>query len=197
MMLYAYLKKRHSPAQCYEDAKLNKAMRWLGRGYTPARRTWYDFRDRVGDAIENLHEDLIRRAIDQDLSCPKTGVQDGTSFAACASRHRMVNQATLEKRNQLLAAVIDGAIEENQEIPKWVPPTINGQLELAHRIEIAAEVLAARIEQNSARRSDKRKDPAKIVVSLSDPEAPLGRDKLKVYRPLYTVQYVKEEPRDH
>jgi hypothetical protein len=27
-------------------------------------------------------------------------------------------------------------------------------------------------------------------VSLSDPVAPLGRDKLKVFRPLYTVQYV-------
>ncbi|MDA1049832.1 MAG: transposase [Planctomycetota bacterium] len=40
------------------------------------------------------------------------------------------------------------------------------------------------------RESDTRKDPAKIVISLSDPEAHLGRDKLKVYRPLYTVQYM-------
>jgi len=29
-----------------------------------------------------------------------------------------------------------------------------------------------------------------VVISPSDPEAALGRDKLKVYRPLYNVQYV-------
>ena len=30
------------------------------------------------------------------------------------------------------------------------------------------------------------------MVSLSDPTAPLGRDKRKIYRPLYTVQFVVE-----
>jgi hypothetical protein len=56
--------------------------------------------------------------------------------------------------------------------------------------------LAERIAQNAAKPSDKREDPAKIVVSLTDPIAPLGRDKLKVYRPLYTIQYVVE-PTSH
>jgi len=192
MVLYQYLKKRTSPAQWSEEAKLNEAMRWLGRGYQPARRTWYDFRDRVGDVIERLHEQLINRAIDEDLLDPGVGVQDGTFFAACASRHRMINQETLHKRREILAGVINGSPSDDQEIPKWVPPTVSGRLELAERIEAAAEILTARIEQNAGKRSDKRKDPAKIVVSLSDPEAPLGRDKFKVYRPLYTVQYMIE-----
>lgn len=39
MVLYQYLKGRRSPAKWFEEAKLNEAMQWLGRGYTPARRT--------------------------------------------------------------------------------------------------------------------------------------------------------------
>jgi transposase len=33
MVLYQYLKKHTSPAQWYQEAKLNEAMQWLGRGY--------------------------------------------------------------------------------------------------------------------------------------------------------------------
>jgi transposase len=192
MVLYQYLKKHPSPAQWHQEAELNEAMQWLGRGYQPARRTWYDFRDRVGDVIERLHEQLVQRAINEQHLDPRVGVQDGTSVAACASRHRMVNQDTLEKRRQILSNVIDGSSSDDDEIPKWIPPTPSGRLELAGRIETATRILTERIEQNATKRSDKRKDPAKIVVSLSDPEAPLGRDKLKVYRPLYTVQYMIE-----
>src|SRR5687768_8204703 len=108
-------------------------MRWLGRGYQPARRTWYDFRDRVGDVIDRLHEQLINRAIQEQHLDPQVGVQDGTSFAACASRHRMVNQATLEKRQQILLEVIAGSGSHDEEIPNWVPPTTRGRLELAGR----------------------------------------------------------------
>jgi transposase len=193
MVLYQYLKKHASPAQWHEEAKLNEAMQWLGRGYQPARRTWYDFRDRVGAVIDQLHEQLIHRAIDQEHLDPSVGVQDGTFFAACASRHRMVNQGTLEKRQLILSQVIGGELSgDEEEIPKWVPPTLDGRLDLAGRIDKAAEILSTRIAQNATKPSGNRKDPAKIVVSLSDPEAPLGRDKLKVYRPLYTVQYMIE-----
>jgi len=196
MVLYQYLKKHSSPAQWFEEAKLNKAMQCLGRGYQPARRTWYDFRDRVGEVIDSLHQQFIARAIAQQHLDPTVGVQDGTTFAACASRHRMVNEATLEKRRQLLSEVVAGDLTSEQEIPQWVPPTPSGRRDLAGRIDKAAEILHERIQQNTAKPSEKRKDPAKILVSLSDPEAPLGRDKLKVYRPLYTVQYVIE-PTSH
>ena len=196
MVLYQYLKGRQSPASWYEEARLNEAMQWLGRGYQPARRTWYEFRDRLSKVVEQLHEQLIQNAIAQDNIDPTIGVQDGTFVAACASRHRMVTQERLHKRQQLLANVIDGTLPVDEEVPKWVPTTDNGRLDLAHRMEVASEVLAARISKNEAKTSDKRKDAEKIQVSLTDPIAPLGRDKLKVYRPLYTVQLVVE-PRSH
>ncbi len=187
MVLYQYLKGNQSPATWYEEAKLNEAMQWLGRGYVPARRTWYDFRDRVGKFIDQLHEQIIARALEHGLN-PTVGVQDGTAVAACASRHRMVNRSTLEKRIGQLGAVLKGELDE--ELPRWVPTTESGRLDLAERMDQASEVLAERIAKNAEKPSDKRKDPEKIQVSLSDPDAPLGRDKLKVFRPLYTVQYV-------
>lgn len=189
MVLYEYLKGRRSPATWEEEARLNEAVQWLGRGYTPARRTWYDYRDRIGDVVENLHQQLVNQAIDQEYLDPTTAAQDGTSIAACASRHRMVNQETLQKRQHFLGGVIDGS-GESEELPKWVPPTPRGRLELAGRMTAAADVLAERISENAAKPSGKRKDPAKIQVSLTDPIAPLGRDKQKVFRPLYTIQYL-------
>ena len=188
MVLYQYLKGNQSPATWDEEAQRNSAMKWLGRGYVPSRRAWYDFRDRAGKFIEQLHHQLIGRALDESHLDPSVGVQDGTAVAACASRHRMVNRPVLEKRIQRLDAIVRGEFDD--EAPKWVPPTDAGKQDLAERMQQAAEVLAERIEKNATKPGSQRKDPDKIQVSLSDPPAPLGRDKLKVFRPLYTVQYV-------
>lgn len=189
IILYEYLKGRRSPATWEEEARVNQAAQWLGRGYTPARRTWYALRDRLGDAIEDLHRQVVDHAINGNHLDPTTAAQDGTSIAACASRHRMLNRETLQKRQAIVQSAIDGRADQEQ-LPKWVPPTPGGRLELAERMVRAAEVLAERITQNAEKRSGKRKDPDKIQVSLTDPIAPLGRDKLKVYRPLYTIQYL-------
>jgi transposase len=188
MVLYQYLKGNQSPGTWHEEAKLNKAMQWLGRGYTPSKRAWYDFRDRADKFIELLHHQIIGRALDEGHLDPSVGVQDGTAVAACASRHRTVTRPTLEKRMQQLEAIVDGEFDD--EVPKWVPPTDSGKQDVAERMKQASDVLDQRIAKNAKKPSDKRKDPEKIQVSLSDPAAPLGRDKLKVFRPLYTVQYV-------
>lgn len=188
MVLFQYLKGNHSPAQWWDEAKRHDAMKWLGRGYTPSRRAWYNFRDRMGEFIEQIHNQVIQCALDEKHLDPAIGVQDGTTMAACASRHRMVNQATLEKRMAQLEKVLQGDCSEDP--PRWVPLTDTGRLDLAARMTQAAEVLAERIAKNNKKPSGKRQNPAKIQVSLSDPIAPLGRDKMKVYRPLYTVQFM-------
>ena len=188
MVLYQYLNGNQSPAKWREESLRNEAMQWLGRGYAPARRTWYYFRDRLGNVIEQIHQQFIHRGLDEGHLEPAVGVQDGTAVAACASRHRTVNRATLAQRQALLQDLLQGNCPEH--IPSWVPLTESGRQELARRMSQAVVVLAERIAKNAERPSDKRKDPEKIQVSLSDPLAPLGRDKQKVFRPLYTVQYV-------
>lgn len=192
MALYQSLKGHHSPAIWHEEAKLNEAMQWLGRGYQPGRRTWYEFRDRMGKVVEQLHEQVVQLAVAQGLVDATVGAQDGTFIAACASRHRMVNREQLRKRQELLASVIVSSVDQAEGLPKWVPATEWGRLDLAERMRAAKEILEQRIAENAGKSGDRRKDPEKILVSLTDPIAPMGRDKLKVYRPLYTVQVVVE-----
>jgi hypothetical protein len=56
----------------------------------------------------------------------------------------------------------------------------------------AQEILSNRLAENATKPADKRKDPDRVYVSLTDPVAAMGRDKHKVYRPLYTVQFMVE-----
>jgi transposase len=188
MVLYQYLKGEQSPAAWVDEAKNNRVMQWLGRGYVPGRTTWYYFRDRASKFVEPIHAQIVKSAMDDELFDPSVGVQDGTAVAACASRHRMINGKTLHKRIEILEGVLDDTFDG--EVPKWVPPTLTGKEDLSDRMQKAAEILDIRIQENAKRPSDKRRDPVKIMVSTSDPAAPLGRDKMKVYRPLYTTQMV-------
>ncbi|MFM8724160.1 MAG: transposase, partial [Planctomycetaceae bacterium] len=68
-----------------------------------------------------------------------------------------------------------------------------GRHDLAERMQLAEAVLNKRIEKQAEKKGGKRKSLEKITVSLSDPVAPLGRDKMKVFRPMYTVQCVMDE----
>ena len=79
-----------------------------------------DFRDRAGKFINDLHEQLVTLAIEQGHTEASTAALDGSSVAACASRHRMVNQSTLEKRKTLLDDVICGRLTDELQIPQWV-----------------------------------------------------------------------------
>jgi transposase len=52
----------------------------------------------------------------------------------------------------------------------------------------AQGILQERNRINARRRKDKRKKSERVRVAIGDPTAPFGRDKMKVYRPLYNVQ---------
>ena len=65
------------------------------------------------------------------------------------------------------------------------PQTRKDQLKRYEKAQARLDQLQA---ENAARTSSKRKKPEKIVVSVSEPEAVPGRDKLKTFRPLYNVQ---------
>ena len=60
----------------------------------------------------------------------------------------------------------------------------------------AQEILKERNENNAQRRKDKRKTLEQIRLAIGDPEAPFGRDKLKVFRPLYNVQTMTDMTTD-
>jgi hypothetical protein len=88
------------------------------------------------------------------------------------------------------------AADRQQQVPTampgWMAPTVSGRLEQQGRYHQAQERMRALQERNQHKRSCKRTPADKIVVSVSDPAAALGRDKEKVYRPLYNVQLVDD-----
>ena len=115
---------------------------------------------------------------------------DGTLIAALASRHRMVNQKTLTDRLEVLRQVVEASKVgwRPRTSPGWMakhPETRENQLKRYEQAQVRMDQLQA---ENAHRTSSKRKKPEKIVVSVSEPEAVPGRDKLKTFRPLYNVQ---------
>jgi transposase len=192
MVLYETLEGRLSPAQWTRDIPINDALRWLGQGLQPSRSALYAFRDRIDTAVFALHAAAIRQAMAKGFTTAEHGVLDGTAIRACASRHRLVHQEPLRKRLEELREAVarDAAHQPVASRPYWMAATPVGRQGQLQRYRRAEVQLADRLARNQNRPKDKRLPCQQVRVSLSDPEAPLGRDKENVFGPLYTVQFV-------
>jgi transposase len=76
--------------------------------------------------------------------------------------------------------------------PAWMAKSRRGRARHRQTDQRAQQRLAELHRQNSKRSTDKSRPVEKLVVSLSDPEAALGGDKLKVCRPLDNVQLLND-----
>jgi hypothetical protein len=72
--------------------------------------------------------------------------------------------------------------------PGWMARTPRGRRQQHGSYQKAAKELGQRLLHNSKRRKEDRKAQEQVRISLGDPEAALGLDKQKVYRPLYNAQ---------
>jgi len=70
--------------------------------------------------------------------------------------------------------------------------TKDGLREQKRRYQHAAQVLSERQATNAQRRSCKRKPADKVLVSPTDPQAVLARDKFNVFRALYNTQLLRD-----
>lgn len=189
------LEGRLSPAQWCRDIRENLALQWLTLGLRPSRTALYNFRDRVGHVLLRLNAQVMQRAQQEGRLDGRHTMQDGTAVRACASRHRLMNAATLDRR---LSALRESVSQDQAGTPfsppptKWMARTLAGRLEQWRRYQNAREILEQRLSLNAARRADRRLPEKRVVISVSDPEAVLGRDKEKVFGPIYTAQFVVE-----
>ena len=190
--LYETLDGHLSPAQWARHVRDSDALRWLGQGIRPSRSALYAFRDRLCDPVFDLHAEAIRSALEDGLTAAEVAVQDGTSFRACASRHHLLNDDKLTRRTEQLSAAVarDAAGQPLESRPYWMAKTPGGRREQLERYRTAGVELAGRLAKNQARPKDKRLPSPKVKVSASDPQAPLGRDKEKVFGPMYTAEFV-------
>jgi transposase len=193
-VVYEMHSKRPSPAQWARDVRESEPVRWLLFGLEPSRARLYDFGDRLAPFWQAWNAQVLEAALAEQLTPATRVALDGSSVAAHASRRHLLNEARLQQRRQ----VIDDRLRRRQrgepvvDQPGWLAQTETGLREQQARYRHAAAVLRQRHQANGQRRSSKRKPPAKILVSPSDPEALVGRDKLHVFRPLYTPQLLRD-----
>lgn len=192
-VLYESQRGQHSPAAWHRDASECEPLRWLLRGAVPSRSCWYAFRDRTASALDRLNEQPLRQAIAEDLTPAQQGSLDGTAVAANASRHKLANEATLTRHAEQLAAAAAPAPEGPPPPPPgWMARSPSGRQQQQTRLEQAQQRMEQLQQHNSQKRSTKRKQRSKVVVSPSDPEAAVGLDKEDVFRPLYNVQVLDD-----
>jgi transposase len=182
------------PAQWHRHAKESDPLRWLLRGFVPSRRCWYQFRDRVGPELLGLVHQAVRQAIDEGLTPANRAALDGTLVAANASRHKLLKESVLTQRCQKLSDAV--AADERgvplEEPPRWLAATVRGRRRQAARYHKASDEMARRQQRNRQKRASKRTAAERIVIAPWDAEAALGRDKEKVFRPLYNVQLLDD-----
>lgn len=194
LVMYERACGKPSPAEWFRDARENDAVKWLSFGLQPSRATCYEFRDRIAPFWDSWNQQVLGEAIEAELTTAARGALDGTTLAACASRHTLVRDKTLARRQEELDEAIaeDERAEPPQETPRWMARFPETRLEQRDRYRRARERMDELQEQNRRRRASKRQDPEKIVVSTSDPDAGLGRDKFKVFRPLYNAVLLED-----
>jgi transposase len=94
---------RHRPSQWHADLPENLVLQWAGLGIRPARSVWYEFRDRLGRFLDTFFEQTLALALDSRLTNASQAAMDGSTIAAAASRHRLLNRKRLERRLEHLA----------------------------------------------------------------------------------------------
>jgi transposase len=192
--LFEIQRGRASPAQWYLDTKENLALQWLGLGIRPARSVWYLFAWRLRPYLDGFNQQVLQQAHEQGCTAGQQASLDGTFVEAHASRHHLLNHEQLHKRLQVLhevcAADTQGATAVEQ--PYWMAQTADTRQRQLQQYEQAQEQLQQRREENQQRIPSKRQEEKHVRISVTDPEAALGKDKLKVFRPLYNVQLLRD-----
>lgn len=192
-LLYGIASGEPSPSALFRDLRECDPVKWLARGIQPARSVCYDFWNRVARFIDAWIQQVLCVAGENGLLTGERVALDGTAIAAHASRHRMVREETLVRRtNELDAAIAADKQSQPCDPPGWMAKTADTRLQQRERYRRANEQMRQLQAENLQRRACKRQDPKKIVVSTSDPDAVCSRDKLKVFRPLYNLQLLRD-----
>jgi transposase len=282
VVLYELYLKQRSPKLWAKDAFENDPVRWLARGLEPAPSRCYAFRQRLGPRLLEFNQQVLHDGVEQELTPATRGAQDGSTFAANASRHTLLNETSLQRRLDLLeqtcsadaaeskllapaseaptptdpvaaptvavtvpqpattaqtpaaparlsggplgiaaslrradrpATAPTNPLAEPPVLPKpevaqqapiasesaassavrqpwWMAETPAGRQRQQERYRQAQKRLDERLRLNERRAKEDRLPRERVVISPGDSESIPGLDKLKVFRPLYNVQFV-------
>jgi transposase len=125
VVLYEMHNKRPSPAQWTRDVGESAPVRWLLFGLEPSRAHLYDFRDRLAPFWDEWNAQVLHQAMTEEMTSAARASLDSSSFAAHASRRRLLNEERLKQCRQ----VIDEHLRCRQrgepvaEKPGWLADT--------------------------------------------------------------------------
>jgi len=194
IVLFELRRGRRQPRQWYQDTHENYVLWWLGFGIQPSRNCWYEFRDRTGTCLDSLNAQVLHQAVEEEMTRVERGALDGSTIAANASKRRLLNAERLPHRMEQLetACQNDAQGQSCAEIPAWMAKTLQSRARQHERYRRAQDHMDSLQAENQCRSPSERRPLDQIVVSLSDPDAALGVDKDHVFRPLYTVQTLRD-----
>jgi len=187
-----------SPSKWAKNAKNDDRCKLVGRGIQPSRTTLYNFRDRAATFIEAFHTQMIQDAIKAKHIKPTEGCLDGTFVAASASRHKMFRLKQVSRRLSIIKRAIAMLDDPSQiassrplkKVASWLGKTPSGRQEQLQRFRAAKAKILDEIRVNRGLPRSLRLQEADIKLSPADVDAVIGKDKFKVTRPLYNVQYM-------
>jgi len=138
VILYETREGRHSPAPWRRSARSSEPVRWLLRGGEPSRSCWYAFRDRIAPYLEDWNRQVLAQAVAQGRTPAQRGALDGTTIAADASRRRLLDEATLQRREEELRQA-EAAAPAAAQRPAWMAPTPESRRRQEERLGRARE----------------------------------------------------------
>ena len=122
-VLFMTQRGMHSPAQWTQQCYENRLVQWLLRGCRPARARWFAFRQRLVPFIDDVNKQVLALAQQQGLLDVQVPVLDGTLLAANSSRHKLINQDTLNRR----LVQVEQAIGADTGAQTVAPPATVGE----------------------------------------------------------------------
>jgi transposase len=185
------------------------AYRWLCGDKPVNHHTLSDFRSSAPAAMENLLTQSAATLLHAGLADLTRVAQDGVRVRASAGtssfrRELTLQECLLEAKTQVEALRgrdddkdDDKDADKDSEDSSSSGPTSKGSQaaqrrvaeDLQRRLQSALANLETLRQTNAERRSDKRKDPAELRVSTTDPEARKMKMADGGFRPAYNVQF--------
>jgi transposase len=219
-VLYEMHNKRLSPADWFKDSRESLPARWLLKGFRPSRAVFYRFRDHLPAALLlHLNRQVLLLAVAEGHTTAECGSLDGTFTAAYGSRHRLLTSKGLADRlevlDKALAVPCQPPLPPQPKCPPlvaasrpadatpgpagwpyWLAKSQAGRRRQQLRYRRAEQILHSRLVDHDKRQTQRPKNQRKkadeVVICANEPEAVMGKDKCKVFRPLYNTQIVQD-----
>jgi transposase len=171
MLLYEHDRGVTKPTQWHRDLCENEPLQWLLMGSVPSLTSLYEFRDRVARFLPGWNAEVIRQAIAEGHAEAEQASLDGSTVAANASRHRLLNLEQLDRRIEQLERA-------DSEVVAAAPDVVPGAAPLASEranSEVVAAPQSAAGEAPMPAATDQVRSDATAPAELSASSAPAAQ----------------------